>query len=129
LLVFFMMTAQDLLTTTKIETPPAEFAEISDRKKALYVNLEPDPGGNPNRTVYYYGDNIGPAHELTEDQVVEQVREAISRRQDVPDVIVRADAKLPYERVRDLTVKLKELDCTVKANVKEKRAEGSGGAP
>jgi biopolymer transport protein ExbD len=132
LLVFFMMTAQDLLTKTKIETPAAEHAEIADRKKALYVSLEPDPGGNPNKTVYYFGDFISPEHELTEDQAVEKVKEAIQKRQDFPDLIIRADARLPYERVRDLTMKLKETGCAIKANVKEQKGAppgGEGGSP
>lgn len=129
LLVFFMMTAQDLLTRTKIDTPTAEHAEIADRKKALYVSLEPDPGGNPNKVVYYFGDFMSPEHELTEDQAVDKVKEALAKRQDFPDLIIRADGRLPYERVRDLAVKLKETGCTIKANVREQKGDAPGGQP
>lgn len=103
LLVFFMMTAQDLLTSSDIDSPKSPVAEITEQNASLFVNLKKDPI-NPSKILYSFGKET--KAEMTDDEVVEKVQDAVTQRAGAAIVIIRADGGLPYEKVSAMVAKL-----------------------
>ncbi len=131
LLVFFMMTAQDLLTASPIDSPKASAANIAASKQALKINLRRDPL-NPNTVQYYWGDNVKAGQELKLEDILSSVDDAVLNTPPYTvSVIVRAEGKLPYSVVQNLVAKLKDKKVKVQAHVKQQSEGGSpeGGTP
>lgn len=119
LLVFFMMTAQDLLTSSPVSSPKAAYAEIADQKAAIMANMQPDKD-NPKKILYFYGDDF--KTELSEEGLVAKIAEEANNKVGQPTIILRADGTLPYEKVRGLTIALhaKIKGAKINGQVKEK---------
>ncbi len=132
LLVFFMMTAQDLLTSSPIDNPSVAAANVLDSKGAVMVGLKLDPA-NPSRVVYYVGDSKEAYNkELTEEAAVNEVkaaRAAYTGASGMPfTVIVQAEGKMSFEVVQRLTIKLELMGIkTIRAKVKQKPGGGGEG--
>lgn len=125
LLVFFMMTAQDLLSASPIESPQAAHAHIIDAAKSITVNMKADPD-RKDRIIYYYHEDFNT--ELTEEGLIEKVKDMMRERgADPPKIIVSAQDKLPFEKVQHLTIAIEKLGVqTLQARVREKPG-GEGG--
>ncbi len=131
LLVFFMMTAQDLLTASPIDSPKASAANIAASKEALKINLRRDPD-NANVVQYYWGDDVQPGKERKLEDILSEVDNAVlNTPPNSVTVIVRAEGKLPYSVVQTLVARLKDKKVKVQAHVKQQSAEpgADGGAP
>lgn len=122
LLVFFMMTAQDLMTQSPVDSPKAGFTNITDNKSAVMVNIMRDRD-DPNKLLYYFGDDF--KVELTEDTVTDRARDEMAQRSGVPIVIIRADSNLPFEKVQSLQIalQLKIPNVKIQGQVKGKQGE------
>lgn len=133
LLVFFMMTAQDLLTRSPVDSPKAAHTEITDNHSALMANIQRDPD-NPQKALYFFGDDFNPGSVLTEDGLIQKLEDAIRDRGNTPQVlIIRADGGLHYGTVSGMTVRLQKMLSGLKntgsrihAQVKQK---AEGGTP
>jgi biopolymer transport protein ExbD len=101
LLVFFMMTAGALLTSSRINTPPAEHARKGTGN--LIVSME-QVGGRVN---YFLGEDY--AQPLTEQQLLAQLKLQGRELLGEARVIVRADARLSFDLVQQLTLALEAL--------------------
>jgi biopolymer transport protein ExbD len=132
LLVFFMMTAENLLTRSPVDSPKAAYSEIADNKSALMANIQRDPD-NPKRAQYFFGDDFSPNAVLTDEGLVQKLEDAIRDRGNTPQIIIiRADGLLPYETVSAMTVRIQKMlkqignsGTRIKAQVRQKSEGGS----
>jgi biopolymer transport protein ExbD len=122
LLVFFMMTAQNLLTQSPVNNPEAKSARMVKIQGLITVTLK-SPGGG--KIEYFVGDDY--SKPLTEDQCVKEV-ETQQKASKHSKVIVQADKTLPYDKVQELTIKL-ERTGTVKFIQARVKHVGGGSEP
>ena len=123
LLVFFMMTAQNLMTQSPTKNPEAKSAHVVDTKGLITVTMMTRGGG---KIEYYVGDNYAPDKQLTEERCVEAVtneHKAMTRAK----VIVQADKTIPYDKVQSLTIKLERTGIIKYIQAKVTHVGGGGG--
>ena len=89
LLVIFMIAAPLMTSSLKMELPKVAAARSNDGGAALALGVTPDGK-------FHVGDAV-----VTHDDLVRTLRQTASR-QPQPDVLVRADASVPYGRVAEL---------------------------
>ncbi|HEX4511358.1 MAG TPA: biopolymer transporter ExbD [Burkholderiaceae bacterium] len=89
LLVIFMLTAPLMASSLKMELPRAKGATPNSASEALTLGVTAD------------GRFFAGSDALTRDDLI-RVLQASARREPVPDVVVRADRRVPYGRVAEL---------------------------
>jgi biopolymer transport protein ExbD len=104
LLVFFMMTAQNLMTSSPVKNPEARRAETANPKGVLNIGMMA-----PTAAIeYYVGDSYKPEEMLrTPDQVVEKVKVQLKLNPRLK-VILQCDRQINYDKVQELTIKLEK---------------------
>jgi biopolymer transport protein ExbD len=125
LLVFFMMTAQNLLTTSPIDSPKAANTQMMDRNGIIHVGMK-DAGGG--RIEYYFKEDY--KNSFGEQQFVNYLKEEVPKLRPPPrGAIVTAGGNLPFEKVQDITIELERLGVKSQGRVKAKaggsQAEGA----
>jgi biopolymer transport protein ExbD len=121
LLVFFMMTAQNLMSASPVDNPTAKYARITDAKRVTVVTMML----RGTKIEYYVGDNYKPENALSEETAVKRVQED-QRAQRNLRVIIQADQKISYSRVQELTLRLERVGIKL-IEAKVLGAAGSGG--
>jgi biopolymer transport protein ExbD len=126
LLVFFMMTANDLLTATPIETPKVTNALAISTSNTFGIGIAFD---KEKRLQYYAKDEYGTP--LSEEALLELVQLAVDNaKSGPPKMIINSAADVPFDTIQNLTVQLQKMGCNMQANVKQKpKSGGGGGAP
>jgi biopolymer transport protein ExbD len=122
LLVFFMMTAQNLMSASPVENPPAGSAKAIEAKGLITVTMMSRGGG---KIEYYVGDDFSPANAMTEEACVKKV-ETDQKASRHSKVIVQADKTLPYDKVQALTLKLEKTGVVKWVQAKVKHTGGGG---
>jgi biopolymer transport protein ExbD len=128
LLVFFMMTAQELLTASPIPSPTAANCLAISNTGVLHIGMGDAPGGK----IEYFlkQDYKTPLTEQNALKIIEDDFRVVARSQ--IKVIITASGKLPYERVQDLTLALERMagpDLQIQAKVIQRsRPSGEAGA-
>jgi biopolymer transport protein ExbD len=121
LLVFFMMTAQDLMTETPVKAPQSAVAEITDNKTAIMANIMRDPN-NPKRIVYFFGNDF--KIEYNEETLATRVQDECQAKGNLPQtIIIRAEGALPYDHVANMVSNLQTkvpIGSKIHAQVKER---------
>ena len=123
LLVFFMMTAQNLLTKSPVDNPEAKSAKIVKVHGLITVTLKSLGGG---KVEYFVGDDTSAGKALTEDACVKEV-EVLQKASKHSKVIVQADSTLPYDKVQSLTLKLERTGTVKFVQARVKHVGGAGG--
>jgi len=123
LLVFFMMTANDLLTTSKVINPKAGHAEAIQKAGSVSVGIMMDPSGK--NVEYYFNDNYNEV--LNEFQLHEKIRAALSQPKPPIRVIMNAASNMPFDKVQQLTLDLEKLGAPVIQG--KVTLQGGGGGP
>lgn len=122
LLVFFMMTANDLLTTTKVSNPKAAHAEAIQKAGSVSVGITMDPTGK--NVEYYFNDNYNEV--LNEFQLHEKIRAALASPKPPIRVIMNAAGNMPFDKVQQLTLDLEKLGAPVIQGKVTLQAGGGG---
>jgi biopolymer transport protein ExbD len=132
LLVFFMMTAQDLLTAAPYETPKAANVNIISPENSVSVNMRRDQD-DIRRVKYYFNDKFDEVLELGEKgdfkagrtgTLIAKVEEMAQSKPDLI-VIISAEASLPFEEVQKVSMKISGAGVkSQQAKVGEKPPEG-----
>lgn len=122
LLVFFMMTAQNLLTLTPIDSPKAANTLAIDSYGVIHVGIK-DAGGG--KLEYYFGEKYDEPY--SEQQFYRILQEEIPRARPSPTrAIITAGAKVPYEKVQEVTIELQKFGIVSQGKVQAKTRGGSG---
>lgn len=115
LLVFFMMTAGEMVSASVVETPPAENARVIEPGK-MSVSLSMVDGN----VRYFFGDKA--AEPLTQDEVLKRVSENIQGGGSA-EAIIKANPWVPYETVQQLLIGMEKLGVQrIEAGVRDSRA-------
>jgi biopolymer transport protein ExbD len=121
LLVFFMMTAQNLLTLTPIESPKAANTLAIDSYGVIHVGIK-DAGGG--KLEYYFGEKYDEPY--SEQQFYRILQEEIPRARPSPTrAIITAGAKVPYEKVQEVTIELQKFGIVSQGKVQAKTRTGA----
>lgn len=123
LLVFFMMTANDLLTASPVSNPKAVHAEAIEKRGSVSVGIKLDPSGK--NVEYYFNDNYNEV--LNEFQLHEKIRAALAQPNPPKRVIMNAEGKMPFDKVQQLTLDLEKLGAPVIQG--KVTLQGGGGGP
>jgi len=124
LLVFFMMTAQDLMTQSPVKIPASRAAEMTNAQGNVIVSVRPDPD-EPSRLAYHFRENYKDSY--SEQDVLRMVRELKASRGTEMLVIIQADAKLEFQKVQSLMMGLERMNINkIFAKVAPKTGEGGG---
>jgi biopolymer transport protein ExbD len=114
LLVFFMMTAGEMISASIVETPPAENARVIEPGKMTVSIALAD--GNAR---YFFGDEAADA--LSEEEVLARVADHVQGG-GTPEAIIKANAWVPYETVQKLLMGLEKLGVQrIEAGVRDAR--------
>jgi biopolymer transport protein ExbD len=122
LLVFFMMTAQDLMTQSPVKVPSVRTAEITSGRGQIIVSVRRDPD-NPNNLTYHFKENY--ADRFTEQEVIDRVSQAKAERGANMMVIIQADHNIEFRRVQSLMMGIEGLGIKkIVAKVSPKKESG-----
>ncbi|MFO0814424.1 MAG: biopolymer transporter ExbD [Gemmatales bacterium] len=120
LLVFFMMTAQNLITAAPFKIPHTETAEITDSQGNVNISVRIDPDDPEKRSItYHFLDNY--TEKYTEKDVLEKVKAEKANRGTGIKVILQVESTIPFERVQTLMMGLEAMgikDYTAKVGPK-----------
>ena len=98
LLVFFMLTAAEMIAVSPVETPPAEHARVIKRQETLNVNV----GFENSAAVFFLDGPNERRFKRTElDEFLGHVTEQIPSS-GVETTIVKAHTRVPYETIQAL---------------------------
>lgn len=118
LLVFFMMTAQDLITAAPFKIPPVTYSEIADRG-VVNVSARIDPDDPEKRKiVYHFKENYG--NKFTEQEVLDKVKEAKNEGGTQMKILLQIETTLPFEKVQSLMIGLERMNLKYVAKVGNK---------
>ena len=127
LLVFFMMTAQNLITAAPFKIPSTETAEITDAKGNVNISVRIDPTDFEKRTItYHFLDNY--TEQYSEKDVLEKVKAEKANRGTGMKVILQVESTIPFEKVQSLMVGLESMgikDYTAKVGPKTSTSNSS----
>lgn len=98
LLVFFMLTAAEMIAASPVETPPADHARVIKRLETLNVNV-----GYENSAAVFFLDGSNERRFKREEleEFLSHVAEQLPSN-GVETTIVKAHARVPYETIRAL---------------------------
>lgn len=122
LLVFFMMTAENLVAGLPVNSPESHYAKaISDVSK-IPVSVLLDES---NQVIFIVGEKGDEGDKVrTEEQAAQKVKAEMTKPNafEVYKIVIRADARVPYERVQLLTEKLEAIKGVmgIQAQVRQK---------
>jgi biopolymer transport protein ExbD len=122
LLVFFMMTAQNLLTATPFKLPAAKNTEMYDDAGNVVVTIRYDPE-NPKHVVYHFSRNF--TNRYTDLEILDMVKEEKQKRGDLR-VMMQVEGTLPFDQVQPMLISLQKLGFK-KIPLKVDRKPGEGG--
>jgi biopolymer transport protein ExbD len=126
LLVFFMMTAQDLMTQSPIDSPKAKKENTLkiDANGVAHIGIKEAEG----KLEYFFGEDY--EKPMPEAQFLRLIAEEIPKvKPPLTRAIVTAGGKVPYEKVQDITIELQKLGVTSQGKVKAKASGGGEAAP
>jgi biopolymer transport protein ExbD len=113
LLVFFMMTAGEMIQASIVETPPAEHARVIEPGK-MTVSVSMVDGN----VRYFFGEQADP---LTQEEVLQRVSNNVQGG-GRPEAIIKANPWVPYETVQKLLMGLEKLGVQrIEAGVRDSR--------
>jgi biopolymer transport protein ExbD len=114
LLVFFMMTAGEMISASIVETPPAENARVIEPGK-MTVSLSMVDGN----VQYFFGEEATQA--LSQQEVLQRVSDNIQGGGRA-EAVIKANPWVPYETVQQLLMGLEKLGVErIEAGVRDVR--------
>lgn len=117
LLVFFMMTAENLMTSAPFKVPTALSAEISDPKGNIHVSIRRDPE-NEKVITYHFKQNYD--NKYTEKDVLDKVKEEKANRGTDLKIVLQVEGTIPFDTVQSLMMGLEAMSLKPVAKVNPK---------
>jgi len=99
LLVIFMIAAPLMVSSLKMDLPKVAAATSNDAEAALALGITADGR-------FHIGDRV-----VTDDELVRTLKQAAARQLQ-PDVLLRADQRVPYGRVAELIGRVQDAGLT-----------------
>ncbi|HMO35440.1 MAG TPA: biopolymer transporter ExbD [Gemmatales bacterium] len=128
LLVFFMMTAQNLITAAPFKIPQVQMSEIADRQGNVIISIRVDPDDPEKRkVVYHFKENI--TDKFTEQEVLDKVREEKNERGINMKIMLQVESTIAFERVQSLMMGLESMGLKYVAKVGPKTSASGGESP
>ncbi|MBL8821237.1 MAG: biopolymer transporter ExbD [Planctomycetia bacterium] len=106
LLVFFMMTAQNLITAAPFKIPAVKISEISDRQGNVTISARRDVD-DETKIAYHFKENY--TDKFTEQEVLDKVREEKAGAGMQLKIVLQVEATLPFEKVQSLMMGLERM--------------------
>lgn len=125
LLVFFMMTAENLITAAPFTISKVDTAEIVGRDGVVHVSVRRDPK-DEKKIAYHFKENYDDT--FTEQEVLDKIRDAKGSIGKEMKVILQVEAMLPFDKVQPLIMGIEKLSLKPVAKVLPKGNAGGGGA-
>lgn len=122
LLVFFMMTAENLITAAPFKISTAKSAEISTPNGTVQISIRRDPQ-DEKKIAYHFLQNYNDS--FTEKEVLDKVREEKGRRGSEIKVVLQVEGTLPFELVQSLMMGLESMNLKPVAKVNPKTNTGA----
>jgi biopolymer transport protein ExbD len=127
LLVFFMMTAENLMTAAPFKISSVKSAEISDPKGNILVSIRRDPEDAEKKITYHFKQNYDTKY--TEQEVLDMIRTEKGTRGTAINVVLQVESTLPFEKVQALMIGLERMgikNYKAKVNPKGSSTAGTG---
>ena len=105
LLVFFMMTANELLTATPIKTPAAANAEAIQSQGSMNLGIEQTEDGE----LHYYIESYAEEDRMNFQQFMRRLETQAQTGNFPKKVIINGGRNVPYEKVQEVTIALQRL--------------------
>ncbi len=118
LLVFFMMTAQNLITAAPFKIPAVKMSEIADRQGNVVISIRTDPDDPEKRKiVYHFKENI--TDKFTEQEVLDKVKAEKAERGSTGamKIVLQVESTIAFERVQSLMMGLESMNLKYVAKV------------
>lgn len=106
LLVFFMMTAQNLITAAPFKIPAVKISEISDRQGNVTISARRDVD-DETKIAYHFKENY--TDKFTEQEVLDKVRDEKAGAGMQLKIVLQVEATLPFEKVQSLMMGLERM--------------------
>lgn len=121
LLVFFMMTAENLITQAPFKISSAKTAEISSPNGTVQLSIRRDPKDD-KKISYHFKTNYDTSY--TEKEVLDLIRDEKAKVGSQIKVILQVEGTLPFEKVQSLLMGLERLKIQPVAKVTPKGNPG-----
>ena len=121
LLVFFMMTAENLITQAPFKISAAKTAEISSPNGTVQLSIRRDPK-DEKKISYHFKTNYDTSY--TEKEVLDLIRDEKAKGGSQIKVILQVEGTLPFEKVQSLLMGLESLKIKPVAKVTPKGNSG-----
>lgn len=125
LLVFFMMTAENLITAAPFKISAVKSAEISDPKGNVLISIRKDPD-DEKKIAYHFKQNY--TDKFTEQEVLDKIKDEKGRVGVELKIVLQVESTLPFEKVQPLMIGLERMGIN-KYVAKVSPKAGSGEAP
>lgn len=106
LLVFFMMTAQNLITAAPFKIPAVKLSEISDRQGNVLISARRDTE-DETKIAYHFKENY--TDKFTEQEVLDKMRDEKASAGLKLKVVLQVESTLPFEKVQALMMGLERM--------------------
>lgn len=121
LLVFFMMTAENLITQAPFKISAVKSAEISSPNGVVQLSIRRDPKDD-KKIVYHFKTNYDTSY--SEQEVLDLLRDEKAKAGSQLKVVMQVEATLPFEKVQSLIIGLERLKIQPVAKVMPKGNAG-----
>lgn len=106
LLVFFMMTAQNLISATPFQIPSAKNAIMFNSKGELVVSIRQNPT-DPSKVMHHFTENY--TEDYPEAELLKMIKDAKAARGSETTVLLQAQGNLPFEKVQHLMIGIQKM--------------------
>jgi biopolymer transport protein ExbD len=121
LLVFFMMTAENLITAAPFKISAVKSAEISNPNGVVQLSIRRDPKDD-KKISYHFKTNYDTAY--TEKEVLDLIRDEKAKLGTQMKVVMQVESSLPFEKVQSLIIGLERMKIQPVAKVMPKGNAG-----
>ena len=121
LLVFFMMTAENLITQAPFPLSKVKTSELIGRDGVLHVSIRRDPK-DEKKISYHFKSKYDKTY--TEQEVLDLVRDEKNKAGSQIKVVLEVESTLPFEKVQSLIIGLEHLKIQPTAKVLPRGSAG-----
>jgi len=124
LLVFFMMTAENLITQAPFPLSKVKTSELMGRDGVVHISIRRDPK-DEKKISYHFKSVYDKAY--TEKEVLDLVRDEKGKGGSQIKVVLEVESTLPFEKVQSLLIGLEQMK--IKPTAKVMPRGGAGETP
>lgn len=121
LLVFFMMTAENLITQAPFQLSKVKTSELISHDGVIHVSIRRDPKDD-KKIAYHFKSVYDKSY--TEQEVLDLVRDEKAKAGAQLKVILEVESTLPFEKVQSLIIGLEKMKIQPAAKVMPRGSSG-----